>query len=521
MTARYLFMIVLNMSITAGWMIPIVLVFRRLLRGCPRVFSYALWGAVYLRLLCPISFSSGVSFFTLFGLDKGREVPVQLVVEYSGEVTASAIDWATTGALHSRDLLTPIAAIWMMGAAAMLFYALYSLMKLRATVKSALPIGGNLYLCNTVDVPFVLGIFKPAIYLPSSITPEEYQYILLHEQTHLRRKDYLVKPIAYMALCIHWFNPLVWLSFWLMTRDMEMSCDELVLRKMGTGIKKNYSKSLLIMAEADKHTCSLYSIAFGETDTKRRIKNVLDYKHPAAKKVALAVCLVAAVSLAVMANPKQAYAEVEPAPPITKPTPAPSSLSSLNEPTSQQDSGWTVSLTDTPPETDPQLTPASGVEEPVRSIPTPTPDVAVGETAKSNDEPALEEEQPAISLGWPTTEGYVSVGLYGYSGHKGIDIAAPSGTEIYAAGSGTVTYASNKIVWPYGKRVVIDHGDGYQTMYAHCSEVLIEQDTEVAQGTLIAKIGRTGNATGNHLHMELQLNGEQLNPEDYIVAKSE
>lgn len=203
MTARYIFMVVLNMSITAGWMIPIVLVVRRLLRGYPCVFSYVLWGAVYLRLLCPVSFSSWVSFFTLFGIGKGREVPVQPIVERSGEVTASAIDWSTTGALHSRDLLTPIAAIWMIGAAAMMLYALYSLVKLRATVKSALPIGENLYLCDTVDVPFVLGIFKPAIYLPSSITPEEYQYILLHEQTHLWRKDYLVKPIAYMALCIH------------------------------------------------------------------------------------------------------------------------------------------------------------------------------------------------------------------------------------------------------------------------------------------------------------------------------
>lgn len=521
MTARYIFMVVLNMSITAGWMIPIVLVVRRLLRGYPCVFSYVLWGAVYLRLLCPVSFSSWVSFFTLFGIGKGREVPVQPIVERSGEVTASAIDWSTTGALHSRDLLTPIAAIWMIGAAAMLLYALYSLVKLRATVKSALPIGENLYLCDTVDVPFVLGIFKPAIYLPSSITPEEYQYILLHEQTHLWRKDYLVKPIAYMALCIHWFNPLVWLSFWLMTRDMEMSCDELVLRKMGTDIKKSYSKSLLIMAEADKHTHSFYSIAFGETDTKRRIKNVLNYKHPAAKKVALAVCLVAAVSLAILANPKQVYAEVEPAPPITvQTTPAPSSQSSSSEPASQEDSGWTVSLTDTPSEPNQQLTPAFAVQEPVKPTPTPLPNTADGEDMEPVGE-TPEEERPAISLGWPTTEGYISVGLYGYSGHKGIDIAAPSGTEIYAAGSGTVTYASNKSVWPYGKRVVIDHGDGYQTMYAHCSEVVIEQDVEVTQGDLIAKIGRTGNASGSHLHMELQLNSEQLNPEDYIVSKSE
>lgn len=320
----------------------------------------------------------------------------------------------------------------------------------------------------------MLGIFKPAIYLPSSIAPEEYQYILLHEQTHLRRKDYLVKPVAYMALCLHWFNPLVLLSFWLMTRDMEMSCDELVLRKMGTGIKKSYSKSLLIMTDAEKHPHSLYSIAFGESDTKRRIKNVMNYKNPVAKKVVVAVCLVAAVSLAVLANPKQAYAEIEPAPPIT-----------------------------------------------VKPTPTQTPDAAVGETANTNDEQASEKEPPAISLIWPTEKGFIAVGLYGYAGHTGMDISAPSGTNIYAAGSGIVTHASNEIIWPYGKHVIIDHGDGYQTLYAHCQEVLIEQDTEVTQGAMIAKIGRTGNATGNHLHMELQLNGEPLNPEDYIVTKSE
>lgn len=113
------------------------------------------------------------------------------------------------------------------------------------------------------------------------------------------------------------------------------------------------------------------------------------------------------------------------------------------------------------------------------------------------------------------------MGLYGYSGHKGIDIAAPSGTEIYAAGSGTVTYASNKNVWPYGKYVIIDHGDGYQTLYAHCNEVLIEPDTKVIQGELIAKMGKTGNTTGNQCHFEVRLNDEALDPADFIRTEIE
>ncbi|MEG0854813.1 MAG: M56 family metallopeptidase, partial [Angelakisella sp.] len=255
---------IFNMSITASWMILAVLLFRALLRGLPRVFSYILWLVVYFRLLCPVSFTSGVSLLNLLGIRQAASVPVAIASQPSGPVIASSIDWITIVPGQAVGL-SILSALWLVGFIGMLLYSLVSFVRLKYAVKKAQPLCDNIRRCNTIDSPFILGILQPVIYLPASIKEDEYAYILQHEQIHLRRKDYIIKPVAYLALCIHWFNPLVWVSFLCMTCDMEMSCDERVLRHMGDGIKKSYSHSLLLMA-AKKQQRNLHMIAFGESD---------------------------------------------------------------------------------------------------------------------------------------------------------------------------------------------------------------------------------------------------------------
>ena len=326
-----LFPIVCNMSLTASVVILAVLAVRLLLRRAPKVFSYALWAVVLFRLLCPVSVTSAVSLLGALGAPAQERTAVTSVVEYvptdivrnmaptvtplpqepfpaePGENIISAAPSVTQpAAAPASPLSGPVAVLtlmWLTGMALLLLYSVISLLRLRRRLVGAVRLEDNIYLADYIPSPFVMGLFRPKIYLPSTLTETERGYILRHEQYHLRRRDHVVKLLSFLALCVHWFNPLVWAAFILAGKDMEMSCDEAVVRELGEDIRADYSASLLSLATGRRIVAGM-PLAFGEGDTGGRIRNLLNWKRP--QPWIIAVCAVVCVGLIALcaANPK-------------------------------------------------------------------------------------------------------------------------------------------------------------------------------------------------------------------------
>lgn len=169
--------------------------------------------------------------------------------------------------------------IWIIGIIVLIGYSFINTLELSKRLKTAKHYYGNLYMVDSIDTPFVFGIIRPKIYLPNNLTKEEEPYIIKHEEVHIKRRDYIIKFLAFIILCIHWFNPMVWLAFHLMVEDMEKSCDEVVIEELGYGIIKDYSYSLLALATG-RRTIVGSPVDFGENNVKGRIKNILNYKKP-------------------------------------------------------------------------------------------------------------------------------------------------------------------------------------------------------------------------------------------------
>ena len=326
-----LFPIVCNMSLTASVVILAVLAVRRLLRRAPKVFSYALWAVVLFRLLCPVSVTSAVSLLGALGAPAQERTAVTSVVEYvpadivrnmaptvtplpqepfpaePGEnIVSTAPSVTQPAAAPASPLSGPVAVLtltWLTGMALLLLYSVISLLRLRRRLVGAVRLEDNIYLADYIPSPFVMGLFRPKIYLPSTLTETERGYILRHEQYHLRRRDHVVKLLSFLALCVHWFNPLVWAAFILAGKDMEMSCDEAVVRELGEDIRADYSASLLSLATGRRIVAGM-PLAFGEGDTGSRIRNLLNWKRP--QPWIIAVCAVVCVGLIALcaANPK-------------------------------------------------------------------------------------------------------------------------------------------------------------------------------------------------------------------------
>ena len=193
------------------------------------------------------------------------------------------------------------AIIWMLGIAVLLAYGVISYFRLKRRLATATLVNNNIYEADGIKTPFVLGLIKPRIYIPINLPGNELGYIIKHEETHIRRYDYIIKPIAFITLVMHWFNPLIWIAYFLMVKDMEMSCDESVMKQFSEDIRASYSNSLLSLSV--KQSGLLSPLAFGESNVKSRIKNVLNYKKPAFWAIVVAIVAVAAVIVSLMANP--------------------------------------------------------------------------------------------------------------------------------------------------------------------------------------------------------------------------
>lgn len=315
------FTTVLNMSITASYGIIALLLIRFLLRKIPKVFSYALWGIVLFRLLCPISFESPISLLSLLDVSKASQsnhleyIPSNIGYMaspkiHSGltsvdKVLSTSLPAATPyGSINPMQVWLYLGGlIWLLGILVLLLYSGLSYDRIKRKLATATLVRDNIYESEFIDTAFVCGIRKPKIYLPLGLDEAYTTYILRHESLHIRRYDHLAKPLAFMALILHWFNPLVWLAFSLMCKDMEMSCDEGVLKEMKEDSKESYSYALLALSTEGKNRSLVSPLAFGESHVKARIKNVLKFQPPSNKVVGLAVFVVVLLSGLLIANP--------------------------------------------------------------------------------------------------------------------------------------------------------------------------------------------------------------------------
>lgn len=312
-----LFSAVLNMSITASVVILVVLLAQRLLKGAPKVISYALWGVVLFRLLCPFSLSAQFSLLSLFqtsATETGQMayLPAPSTEQISLPAPAPSNeevplpDAPSPADNTSRLDWTEVAGIlWAAGVAGMVGYSLVQLIRLRKRLVGALPLDRTLRLADHIDTPFVLGLFRPKIYLPSHLSDQEQAFIVCHERHHIRRGDPILRTVAYAALCLHWFNPLVWLAFRQSGRDMEMCCDEAVIQELGPQVRADYSVCLLrFSAKGSLHFSA--PLAFGEGDAKERIENIMTPRKKLPLAAAAAICLCLLLTACLGANPQNA-----------------------------------------------------------------------------------------------------------------------------------------------------------------------------------------------------------------------
>lgn len=314
-----------NMSLTASVAIVLVILLRLLLKKAPKVISYALWGVVLFRLLCPMSIGSNFSVYNLFDAPAQESGTITSVIEYvpsnivhteypSVALPVPGISDVINEALpqgQEQLVADPLEApmsittyIWMIGVLVMVIYSIVSYIRLRRKLSVVVPLRDNIFIADDIKSPFVVGLFRPKIYLPCNLGDKEQEYIILHEQHHIKRLDHVMKALAFLALAIHWFNPLVWVAFILASKDMEMSCDEAVIRKIGGDVRADYSASLLTLATGRRIIAGT-PLAFGEGDTKGRINNLSKWKKPAVWVVLVAVVACVVLVVCLLTNPSQ------------------------------------------------------------------------------------------------------------------------------------------------------------------------------------------------------------------------
>lgn len=314
-----LFLKLVNMSITASWLVGAVVLLRLVLKKAPKALLCSLWALVALRLICPFSLESSLSL-----VPQQEPISVQALqpepmkpsphVEYKMEeytTPAGEVHWSEpVMAVNHVDTpfsaLLPhyLCAIWLVGLCLLLIYAAESYLRIRCRVGPSIPIGDNVWICDHIDSPFILGIVHPKIYLPSSVEGKDADYVLAHERAHLKRKDHWWKPLGFLLLSIYWFNPVMWLAYILLCRDIEMACDEKVIKELGTEEKKSYSTALL-NCSLPRHQIAACPLAFGEVGVKHRVKNILRYKKPAFWIVLIAAILSIIAAVCLLTDPAE------------------------------------------------------------------------------------------------------------------------------------------------------------------------------------------------------------------------
>gem|GEM_PF-2283549 len=307
---RELFLTLLDMSVTAGWVVLAVCLFRLIFRNAPKFLRCVLWGMAALRLVLPFSFESVFSLIP-------KTQPSSFIPQPISPVSASPelleplpeYDSASVFVVQSSpavsahtDIMKVLSCVWLAGCLLMLIYFVFSFVKLKRSLSEVVPADKNIFECSC-ETPFVLGLIHPKIYLPFSLTGAQREYVIAHEQAHIKRGDNWYKPIGFLLLSVYWFNPLMWAAYILLCKDIELACDERVVKDLSQSEKREYSKTLLSLS-VSKKSVTACPVAFGENNVKTRVKNALSYKKPAFWVIIAAVIACVVLTVCFLTDPK-------------------------------------------------------------------------------------------------------------------------------------------------------------------------------------------------------------------------
>ena len=312
------FLKVVNMSIAAGWLVLAVLALRLVLKKAPKWVNVLLWGIVAIRLICPFSIESALSL-----IPSTETISPEIMMDWTPEISTgiAPLDQAVNPVISTSfapnpaasanplQILIPVAAnLWLLGVLILLVYTAISYLTLRHKLRTAVILRENIFQCEAVSSPFVLGILKPRIYLPYAMDGKNMGHVVAHEQAHIKRKDHWWKPLGFLLLTIHWFNPLMWVAYILLCRDIELACDEKVIAELGNEQRADYSQALVACA-VNRRMIAACPLAFGEVGVKDRVKSIMNYRKPTFWIIltALVVCVVVAVCFLTDPNPSREF----------------------------------------------------------------------------------------------------------------------------------------------------------------------------------------------------------------------
>ena len=491
-------------------MILLVLALRLLLKKhLPRGIFPVLWCAAAVRLLLPITIPTHLSVWNLLHTSAAAQANGVI----SDALTPFPSLATNSTAKPAADIagISPMLLVWLVCAILLAAYFVigYACMvrRFRGTRLAPQPsidalldrfrFSRDPHICvsSSRRAPLTFGVFRPTVLLPEDLPvgDAQFQLVLAHELAHIRRKDCLRKLLLTVCLCLYWWNPLVWLMVWLANRDMELACDEAVLRALGPDCKKAYALTLLDMAQRNPKSAPLCS-GFAKSSTEERIRAILSFKRiPAWVGICVSVLFVLTVSVfTTQAVSPSAIPEMEPA---------------VQEEIPKENAAVSVPVSESLPTT-PPIMPEQEAESEIES-----------ETQTRSEVRAyifpLEDANAEVTnpYGWqehPVTKQK--------SLHSGVDLAADYGTNVLAVADGTVLDCSYDTA--YGYILTLAHKDGVQTQYAHLSEFLVKAGDAVRQGQIIAKTGGSGWSTGSHLHLGVLIDGEAVDPLEALKSES-
>ena len=307
-----LFLKIINMSISASWLILAVLILRLVLKKAPKWVNVLLWGIVAVRLICPFSFESALSLIPSaetfpekvisgpsFDIQTGISSVDNRINDYLGD---RYFEGVTVPANNGNNIMTILTIVWIIGILLLVAYTIISYRRLHREIDTAVHYKDNIFQSENVSSPFVLGIINPRIYLPFSMNEQDLEHVVAHEQAHIRRKDHWWNPLGFLLLTIYWFNPLMWLAYVLLCRDIELACDEKVIKELGNEQRADYTQAL-VACSVNRRMIAACPLAFGEVGVKNRVKSVMSYKKPAFWIIILAVISCVIVAVCFLTNP--------------------------------------------------------------------------------------------------------------------------------------------------------------------------------------------------------------------------
>lgn len=500
-----LFITILNNAIVASWLIAAIILLRLVFKKVPKWVHCMLWILVAVKLLLPINIETPFGF-----LPKTKPIPEKITVAEVPTVDTgiSGIDESINFTLAknmSRDnieyvTVTPMGVymyiaslIWLTGIIIMLAYFIISFLVIRHKVSASIRTASNTYECDEIVSPFILGLISPKIYLPSGLDARVKECVIAHEKVHISRRDYLWKPLGFVILAIYWFNPLCWISYILLCRDIEYACDEKTTKDKEDSWRADYCQALLDCS-VQKKMITACPVAFGEVSVKNRIKKVLDYKKPAFWFVAIAIvaCLCIAVCFMTSSDRPGIFESTEVAVELE---PVSVSVDEISE--------------------DNKTTDEKAVDE--ETIDDRATDEAVIDTEVTDSEVISGVTEPE-SLVWPTESSVIAKGFSDKDSlpegapegvkTERISIVAPVGTPVYSASSGTVIDTGFDSY--DGNYIEILSDDGFHFGYYHLDQIYLNTGDNTVAGNEIGTVGNTGSSTGPHLGFSM---GEQQSSE--------